>query len=44
MHLFFETATKRNFQGFNSPGGPATANGDYDAAVDVVGLSFGYRF
>lgn len=44
MHLFFETATKNNLQGFNSPGGPATANGDYDAIVDVVGVSFSARF
>ena len=44
MHLFFKTATKRNLQGFNSPGGPATANGRYDALVDVVGISFGMKF
>ncbi|MEZ6187480.1 MAG: outer membrane protein transport protein [Planctomycetota bacterium] len=44
MHLFIDTARKRNFEGFVSPGGNASANGDYDSAVDIFGASLSVRF
>lgn len=44
MHIFIRAAHKDNLEGADSPGGPATANGHYNAMADIIGFSLGTSF